>query len=175
MLPTPAAGDVLEVGVGTGLNLRHYRPAQLASLTAVDLSAGMLARAAAAAEARLPPTLPLTLLQADAQALPVPPASFDTVVDTFSLCVYPDPLAALRSMAAALRPGGRVLLLEHSRSDLGPLGWYQDLTAPAVAAMGKGCVWNQDVAGLARAAGLRVVRQERHLGGLVVSLVAERA
>jgi methyltransferase OMS1 len=79
-----------------------------------------------AAALRLPDAhLALAFRQADVQALPFPPSSFDAVVDTFSLCVFPDPAAALRSLSAALRPGGRALLLEHSRSTLGPLGWYQ--------------------------------------------------
>lgn len=107
------------------------------------------------------------------QALPFPRASFDTVVDTFSLCVYPDPLAALRSMASVVKPGGRVLLLEHARSPVPGVGWYQDLTAPAVSAMGKGCQWNQDVVKLATEAGMRVVKAESHLGGTIVSLQAE--
>jgi SAM-dependent methyltransferase len=94
------------------------------------------------------------------------------VVDTFSLCVFPDPAAAIRSMAACLRPGGTLLLLEHSRSGFGALGWYQDVTAPAVAAMGKGCRWNDDVAALVKAAGLRVQRAQPHVGGLVISLSA---
>ena len=117
----------------------------------------------------------LAFAAADAAVLPFPPGSFDTVVDTFSLCVFADPLGALRSMVAAVRPGGRLLLLEHSRSAVPGLGLYQDLTAPAVAALGgKGCMWNQDVLGLVRQAGLRVVSAQPHLGGLLVSVVAER-
>ncbi len=71
------------------------------------------------------------LPQGDAQALPsdlVPPSSADVVLDTFSLCVLPDPLAAVRGMARAVRPasqGGRVLLLEHARSDNPVLAAYQ--------------------------------------------------
>ena len=57
--------------------------------------------------------------------MPFSDASFDCVVDTFSLCVFPDPAAALREVARVLRPGGTALLLEHCRSPLAPLAWYQ--------------------------------------------------
>ena len=96
------------------------------------------------------------------------------MVDTFSLCVFPDPGAALRSMAACLRPGGTLLLLEHSRSTLAPLGWYQDITAPAVMATGKGCRWNDNVSQLVQAAGLEIQQSEAHVGGLIVSMVARK-
>ena len=167
-----ARGDTLEVAVGTGLNLQFYDRASLTSLTAIDLSEGMLRQAQQAATALgLPPAL-IDFRAADVASLPFPDDSFDSVVDTFSLCVFPDPLAALESMARVLRPSGRLLLLEHSRSALPGLGLYQDLTAAAVAATGKGCVWNQDVPGLLQAAGLRSVRAEPHLGGLILAIEA---
>lgn len=168
-----ASGDVLEVAVGTGLNLPLYQPQQLTTLTAIDLSEGMLHQAQRVAQ-RLPWHQPdkLTFRQADVTALPFSDAAFDTVVDTFSLCVFPDPLAALKEMARVVRPGGQVLLLEHARSTAPLVGMYQDLTAPAVAATGKGCMWNQDVTGLVKAAGLRVVHKEEHLGGLILGLTA---
>lgn len=170
-----ARGDVLETAVGTGLNLPYYQPAALTSLTGIDLSGGMLAQAAARAQRLgLPDSAGLRLVQADVERLQeaLGGQTYDTVVDTFSLCVFPDPAAALRSMAACLRPGGQLLLLEHSRSAFGPLGWYQDVTAPAVAATGKGCRWNDDVPALVRAAGLQIQQAEPHVGGLIVSLVA---
>lgn len=110
----------------------------------------------------------------DAQALPFPDDSFDTTIDTFGLCVMPAPQQSLRELARVTRPGGRVLLLEHTRSPLALLGAYQDATAQPVAALGKGCMWNQDVQGMAAAAGLQLRRVEYALGGTISALVAER-
>jgi len=173
-----ASGDVLELCAGTGLNLGAYRWPAVASLSAVDLSGGMLrgaqrrAHALGLCAASAPP---LRLLQADAAALPFPDARFDTVVDTFSLCVLDAAApAALAEAVRVLRPGGLLLLLEHSRAG-GALGAYQDATADAVAAGGKGCRWNQRALELVAATpGLRIDSAEPALGGLLQSIVAVR-
>ena len=92
-------------------------------------------------------------------------------MDTFSLCVIENPGAALAEMRRVLKPGGRALLVEHSKSTTAPLlGAYQDLTGPAVKALAKGCAWNQDVVGLAKAAGLTVVKAEPSLLGILTTL-----
>jgi len=153
--------------VGTGLNLQYYDRTRVQTLTAVDLSEGML-REAERASAQLSAMPQVRFAQMDAAQLSFADSSFDAVVDTFSLCVMLEPEAALREMRRVCAPGGRVLLVEHTRSAVGALGVYQDLTAPAAAAfLGKGCVYNQDVPALLRRAGLRVVRKREALFGLV--------
>jgi methyltransferase OMS1, mitochondrial len=170
-----AFGQVLEVACGTGANFPLY--AQLGrgvtSLTGLDVSSGMLARARKVGdEVRLmtPNTgqpFCINLVQGEVTSLPFNDESFDTVVDTFSLCVFEDPGSALCEMRRVLRrsPEARMLLLEHSVSSFGPLALYQDVTAPVVASVSKGCFWNQDVVKLIDKAGLQILSQEEHLAG----------
>ena len=167
-----ARGDVLELAVGTGLNLPAYDLRGVKTFTAIDLSPGMLERARMRAkelafgdEARF--------IEADATALPFEDGSFDFVVDTFSLCVIEDPLAALKEVRRVLRKDGRAVLIEHSKSDVGALGWYQDVTSLPVKSMSKGCVWNQDVEGLIGQSGMRIVKSQRALLGLLVVVEAK--
>jgi ubiquinone/menaquinone biosynthesis C-methylase UbiE len=106
-----AAGDVLEVAVGTGLNLSCY-PSGL-HLTGIDASPAMLAIARRRATDL---GMQVDLAEGDAQALPFPDASYDTVVCTLSLCCIPDDKAAISEMHRVLRPGGRLILLDHVAS-----------------------------------------------------------
>ncbi|KMS91985.1 class I SAM-dependent methyltransferase [Prauserella rugosa] len=103
-----ARGEVVEVAVGTGLNLPWYPHGT--RLTGVDISAGMLERARTRA-AELGTAVELR--QAGADDLPFADASFDTAVCTFGLCAIPDEDAALGEMARVLRPGGRLVLVDH--------------------------------------------------------------
>jgi ubiquinone/menaquinone biosynthesis C-methylase UbiE len=106
-----ATGEVLEVAVGTGLNLDAY-PGEV-TLTGIDLSDAMLdiARTRSAELGRH-----ATLQQANAQQLPFDDASFDTVVCTFGLCTIPDHATAIAEMKRVLRPGGHLILVDHIRS-----------------------------------------------------------
>ena len=119
-------GETLEVAVGSGLNLPHYSAAVTRSV-GVDLSGGMLARAHDRAREL---ARPITLVQADAQRLPFPDASFDTVSVSLALCTVPDPAAALREIARVCRPEGRVVLLEHVRSPVASVAALERLLSP---------------------------------------------
>jgi ubiquinone/menaquinone biosynthesis C-methylase UbiE len=103
-----ATGDVLEVAIGTGRNLPYYPPG--IRLTGVDFSPAMLQLARRQAD-QLGRTVDLRL--GDAQTMQLPDASFDTVVCTCSLCAIPDQRRAIAEMRRVLRPGGRLLLLDH--------------------------------------------------------------
>ena len=106
-----ATGDVLEVAIGTGRNLPFYPDG--VRLTGIELSSRMLAIARQRARDL---GREADLRQGDAQALPFPDASFDTVVCTLSLCGIPDDRQAVAEMRRVLRPGGRLLLLDHVRA-----------------------------------------------------------
>jgi ubiquinone/menaquinone biosynthesis C-methylase UbiE len=124
-----AHGDVLEVAVGTGLNLHAYPPD--VRLTGIDLSEGMLALARARARDL---GRDVELRQGDAHALPFTDAVFDTVVCTFGLCAIPDIDAALDEMTRVLRPDGKLILVDHvassSRIARGVQRAYEVITVP---------------------------------------------
>jgi len=118
-------GEVLEVGVGTGLNLAHYPEG--VHVTGIDISPRMLARAHDRAEAS-PATVDLEV--GDVEALPFDDDRFDTVTATCVFCSVTDPVQGLRELARTVRPGGRVLLLEHVRPRNRLLGALADLLSP---------------------------------------------
>lgn len=159
LLVAPAEGRVLEVAAGTGRNLARYP--RDCRVVAVDLSREMLRRAREKdASCRV-----LGFLAMDTERLAFPDDAFDTVVDSLALCTYPEPVRALREMARVCRPEGRLLLLEHGRSDRGWLGRWQDRHEGYLAER-VGCHWNRRPDRLVRAAGLDVVGRRRSVLGV---------
>ncbi len=161
-----AQGRVLEVGVGTGLNIPYYPPGT--EVTAVDLSPGMLARARRRAAAM---GVPVDLRLGDAERLDFLDASFDTVVATFVFCSVPDPVQRLREVRRVCRPGGRVLLLEHMRSDRAVVGWVLDVLNPLAVRMGSENI-NRRTLDNIRAAGLEIVEVENLWSDIFRRIVA---
>jgi SAM-dependent methyltransferase len=115
-----ARGDTLEVAIGTGLNLPHY-PAEV-RLTGLDLSPEMLA----VAEARAKEIgRSIALMEGDAHDLPFADGTFDAVVCTYSLCIVTDVARVIAEMQRVLKPGGLLILVDHTRSTVWPIFWFQ--------------------------------------------------
>jgi methyltransferase OMS1, mitochondrial len=183
LLIEQAYGKVLEVGVGTGLNLRFYKNDQITSLDLVDISPGMLQEARN--KVLMFPNLqniPINFVTADMTSQLVDhfgSESFDTVIDTFSMCVLGSKgtQQCLDQLCRLIRTdGGQLLLLENSRSSNPLLGFYQDTTADIVAtAGGRGCLYNQDIDTLIRSNHqLRIVDEHEFATGLFRSFRCTR-
>ena len=163
-----AAGDILEVAIGTGLNLPFY--GEQVQLTGIDFSAAMLAvarhRATELGRA-------VELREADACALPFPDARFDTVVCTFSLCAIPDDHRAVAEMSRVLRPGGLLLLADHVAGSAWPVRVIQRAMETATVPM-QGEHFLRRPLRHVQAQGFRIEQHERFNLGLVERLAARK-
>lgn len=158
------SGRVLEVGIGTGRNLPLYPPET--ELTGIELSPAMLdqARARAAQLGR-----PADLRVGDAQKLPFPDAGFDAVIATLTLCSIPDADRAVAEMARVLRPGGRLVLLDHVASPLPGVRRVQRLLEPAFLRLAADHLLREPEVAV-RASGLEIEELTRSKLGIVLRL-----
>ena len=146
-----AEGCVLEIGIGSGLNLPYYDPDKIDRVIGLDPSREMLAYAKRKA---VPFTVEYLAPQGD--AIPLEKESVDTVLVTYTLCTIPDASAALNGMRRVLKPGGRLIFCEHGKApDVGVRRW-QDRLNPLWGRLGGGCNLNRDIPALIEGAGFAI-------------------
>jgi ubiquinone/menaquinone biosynthesis C-methylase UbiE len=147
-----AHGRVLEVGIGSGLNLPFYGPGVM-EIIGLDPSGPLIGMASRQAKVN---DQAVSFLTASAEAIPLDSGSVDTVVTTWTMCSIPDAGAALAEMRRVLRPGGELLFVEHGRA---PDPWvvrFQDWLTPVWRPLAGGCHLNRPIADLVTGAGFRM-------------------
>ena len=159
-------GRTLEIGCGWGYNFEHYPQGASLPVTAFDVDSKRL-RSAARLRA------PVTLSRADAEHMAWPGQSFDSVVGTLVFCSIPNPVLALAEVRRVLRPGGRLYLVEHVRSQRAWLGQAQDWLAPAWHWGTGGCNLNRDTEATLRAAGFEIETLKLGYAGLLKLMIAK--
>ncbi len=159
--------DVLEVGAGTGANMAFY-PWGI-EVTAIDLSGKMISQAQKRAERE---GVRVRLLEMDAQDLQFPSNTFDVAVSTCVFCSVPDPVRGLREVARVLRPGGRLIMIEHVRGP-GLLGPLFDLANPLIVRITGANINRRTVANV-RNAGFEIESVESRLFGILKLIVARK-
>ena len=163
----PARGLVLEIGAGTGLDFPHYQPE--ATVIATDPDVAMLARAKVRATGT---AASISLVVADAEALPFRTEAFDAGVVGLALCTIPHPDRAMDEMRRVLRHGSAVRLLEHVRVTDRFLSRLQDLLTPLWMKIAGGCRLDRNAVACVADSGFAIESIRQHLGGYVVEIVA---
>jgi ubiquinone/menaquinone biosynthesis C-methylase UbiE len=150
-----ATGRVLEVGVGSGLNLPLYST-DVQQVIGLEPSPKLLNMARHVGRR----SFPVNLIEGSAEKIPLEKASVDTVVTTWTLCTILDVDRALHEMRRALKPGGRLLFVEHGRAPDPNVVWWQDWLTPVWKRVCGGCHLNRAIASLIEGAGFRLERLE---------------
>ena len=130
-----ARGDVLEIGIGSGLNLEHYS-SEVNSITGLDPAAELTEKAQARASEL---QAPVDILQVSGEEIPADDQRFDDIVCTWTLCSIPNPYRAIREMHRVLKPGGKLYFVEHGLSDDAPVRKWQRRIEPVWKIIGGGC------------------------------------
>lgn len=155
-----AKGKVLEVGSGTGRNFTYYDSSKVESIVAIDSVGEMLQHA----KSKMPKNINTELRVMNAHDIRYPDSHFDTVIDTFGLCSYDDPIKVLKEMSRVCKKDGKILLLEHGK---GSYDWINDILDKSAHthAHNWGCIYNKDIKQLVVDSGLKIVNVSRwHFG-----------
>jgi len=164
-----ARGRVLDIGAGTGANFAYFTAAD--TVTAIDPEPRMLAQST---ERALASRAPVALAVADGELLPFPSQTFDTVVATLVLCTIPSARRALSEIRRVLKPGGRLLALEHVRSTSRALAALQTVATPVQRIIAGGCELDRDTVAEVITAHFTIQNLRRRFAGALVEIDALR-
>ena len=153
-----AKGRVLEVGIGSGLNLPHYNPAQVERVIGVDPDDHIWTRSQ---RRRNTADFPVERIGLSGENIPMESDSVDTLVITYSLCTIPDPVQALREMRRILKSDGEILFCEHGRAPDHNIAKWQKRIDPFWSKLAGGCQSGRDIPSLITQAGLKTIELDQ--------------
>ncbi len=151
-----ARGRVLEIGIGSGLNIPFYSE-RVDELCGLDPSPELIRMARKRAGSA---PFPVEFVQRSGEAVAIADHSFDTVLTTWTLCTIPEPVRALAEARRVLKPDGRLIFVEHGRAPEPSVQAWQDRLTPVWRRIGGGCHLNRKIDDLIRAAGFRIAEIE---------------
>lgn len=152
-----AEGRILEIGMGSGINIPYYNPDKVEKLWGLEPSEGMRQKARPRVEAA---PFELEWLGLPGEEIPLDDNSADTIVLTYTLCTIPDTLAAVKQMRRVLKPGGKLLFSEHGKAPDEAVQRWQDRINPAWKKMAGGCNINRDIPQLLEQGGFNIRQME---------------
>ena len=152
-----ATGKVMEIGIGSGLNLPLYVNGSVKLLVGVDPSKEMWAKNTTDTE-RL--NFDFEFIEASAQSIPVNSNYFDTIVTTYTLCTIPDLNSAFEEIRRVLKPEGKLLFCEHGKAPEIAVQKWQNIITPISKRLAGGCHWNRDIYKIIRNNGFNVTEME---------------
>lgn len=152
-----ARGRVLEVGIGSGLNLPYYQRSTVEKIYGLDPSPEMTAKAQRAVRRA---ALEVEFIHSPAESIPLGAKSVDTVLVTYTLCTIPQPQDALREMRRVLRPGGTLLFCEHGLAPDANVRKWQHRVTPIWSRLAGGCQLDRDIPALLRQGGFDVTQMD---------------
>ena len=153
-----AEGLVLEVGIGSGLNIPYYDAAKVDKILGLDPSEELNRMALKVAEDK---GIPVEFILSGAEAMPLPDNHVDTVLVTFTMCTIPEVAAANKEMLRGLKPGGKMIFCEHGLAPDTNVYKWQSRIDPIWGKIAGGCHLNRDIPGLITAAGFEIEAMEQ--------------
>jgi len=167
-----AIGNVLEIGSGSGVNFSYYRREKVVGVRAIEPNRLMQERALKKVRSSL---VPIRMYMGDAEELPFPDNSFDSVIATLVFCTIPDPIKAIKEIQRVAKPNAKIFLFEHVKMDHQLLSRLQDWLTPLWKKICDGCSLNRPTLNLVRESGLTLTRVETYYKSFLITIEALNA